>query len=157
MRFLVSTLSIVFLLLALIPTVLFTTFLGNILSVLPRTPPLGISTNYTLIMSSEPEWRKALDDLPATPNNIPAFFFGHGSPLLAFPESEVHSGTYGTMAKHQGPTGSLARFLRIFGPTLLEKYKPKGIVVFSAHWETARERLGEILPFRAMCTIYGVY
>jgi len=40
-----------------------------------------------------------------------------------------------------GPKGPLAKFLKDFGPTLLEKYKPKGIVVFSAHWETDGERL----------------
>jgi hypothetical protein len=30
-------------------------------------------------------WRKNLDELPSTPEKIPAFFFGHGSPALAFP------------------------------------------------------------------------
>jgi len=30
---------------------------------------------------------------------------------------------------------------------LLKKYKPKGILVFSAHWETAGQRLGVIIPF----------
>jgi len=75
---------------------------------------------------TQPEWRKALDALPATPENIPAFFFGHGSPVLAFPT---------------GLSSPLATFLADFGPALLEKYKPKGIVVFSAHWETDGERL----------------
>lgn len=41
-----------------------------------------------------------------------------------------------------GPQGPLANFLRDFGPALLEKYKPKGIAVFSAHWDSAGERLG---------------
>ena len=44
--------------------------------------------------------------------------------------------------KHMGPTGPLATFLKDFGPALLSKYKPKGIVVFSAHWDTSGERLG---------------
>lgn len=43
---------------------------------------------------------------------------------------------------YQGPNGPLYKFLSEFGPTLLKKYKPKGIVVFSAHWETMGERLG---------------
>jgi len=38
-----------------------------------------------------------------------------------------------------GPDSTLARFLKDFGPALLDKYKPKGILVFSAHWETNRE------------------
>jgi 4,5-DOPA dioxygenase extradiol len=45
------------------------------------------------------------------------------------------------MAAYQGPNGPLAKFLAEFGPTLLKKYQPKGIVVFSAHWETQGERL----------------
>ena len=77
---------------------------------------------------SQKEWRKALDELPSTPENIPAFFFAHGSPMLESP---------------RGRDGPLANFLRDFGPLLLEKYKPKGIAVFSAHWETNGERLGE--------------
>ncbi|KAF9001934.1 Extradiol ring-cleavage dioxygenase class III enzyme subunit B [Cyathus striatus] len=92
-------------------------------------------------MTSESQWRKALDDLPSTPNKIPAFFFAHGSPFLAFPEEETKSGAYGPMGAHMGPTGPLGRFLKIFGPALVEKYQPKGIVVFSAHWETTGERL----------------
>jgi aromatic ring-opening dioxygenase catalytic subunit (LigB family) len=28
-----------------------------------------------------------------------------------------------------------------FGPALIEKYRPKAILVFSAHWETDGERL----------------
>jgi aromatic ring-opening dioxygenase catalytic subunit (LigB family) len=51
--------------------------------------------------------------------------------------------------KSQSGKGALGRFLSMFGPTLLEKYKPKGIVVFSAHWEEAGEVLGEL----AVCLI----
>ncbi|KAF8630428.1 hypothetical protein AX15_002976 [Amanita polypyramis BW_CC] len=86
-------------------------------------------------------WRKALDALPATPNNIPAFFFSHGSPLLLIPSDFAKSGAFGEMGRYTGPDGPLGNFLRDFGPALLRKYKPKGIVVFSAHWETSGERL----------------
>ncbi|KAJ6500446.1 Extradiol ring-cleavage dioxygenase, class III enzyme, subunit B [Mycena sanguinolenta] len=82
------------------------------------------------------KWRKNLDALPATPEKIPAFFFGHGSPLLELsPERAVGRPTWG------GREGPLATFLKDFGPALLRKYRPKGIVVFSAHWETETERL----------------
>jgi aromatic ring-opening dioxygenase catalytic subunit (LigB family) len=30
------------------------------------------------------------------------------------------------------------------GPALLAKYQPKGILVFSAHWETNGEQLGTL-------------
>jgi hypothetical protein len=46
--------------------------------------------------------------------------------------------------KNQASKGSLARFLSAFGPALLEKYQPKGIVVFSAHWEEPGQVLGEL-------------
>ncbi|KAG6874302.1 hypothetical protein C0995_001527 [Termitomyces sp. Mi166 len=90
-------------------------------------------------VTTQPEWRKAIDALPSTPNNIPAFFLAHGSPFLAFPESEAH--THGRLGSYSGPAGPLANFLKDFGPALLKKYEPKGIVVFSAHWETVGTRL----------------
>ena len=65
------------------------------------------------------------------------------------------------MGDSHGPKGPLARFLADFGPALLEKYKPKGILVFSAHWETDGERLGECtlcasqVPFRSNLTSFA--
>ncbi|OSD01661.1 Extradiol aromatic ring-opening dioxygenase [Trametes coccinea BRFM310] len=97
------------------------------------------SDAVTVLPKTQVEWRKALDNLPSTPEKIPAFFFGHGSPMLAFPEREAER--MGDVMKSNGPKGALANFLKDFGPTLLSKYKPKGIVVFSAHWETLGERL----------------
>ena len=95
-------------------------------------------TLFDRTMNNEVGWRNALKELPSTPNKIPAFFFAHGSPMLAFQESARSD----PMMSYQGPGGSLATFLKEFGPVLLQKYKPKGIVVFSAHWETLGERLG---------------
>jgi len=46
------------------------------------------------------------------------------------------------MYDHVGPNGPLANFLKDFGPAIMQKFKPKGILVFSAHWETDGERLG---------------
>jgi len=43
--------------------------------------------------------------------------------------------------RRMGPQGTLAKFLGDFGPHLINKYNPKGIIVFSAHWETSGERL----------------
>jgi 4,5-DOPA dioxygenase extradiol len=82
---------------------------------------------------SDEDWQQALEALPATPAKIPAFFFSHGSPMLVMERRGI---------PHQGPSGPLFSFLSQFGPTLLKKYQPKGILVFSAHWETSPERLG---------------
>lgn len=90
--------------------------------------------------TSATKWREALESLPATPENIPAFFFAHGSPALAFPDPVQTN----SMFKYQGKGSPLYEFLKDFGPILLEKYKPKGIVVFSAHWETDGERQGRL-------------
>jgi 4,5-DOPA dioxygenase extradiol len=84
---------------------------------------------------SDSDWQQALEALPATPAKIPAFFFSHGSPMLAM-DASVERTIY------HGASGPLFRFLSDFGPTLLKKYQPKGILVFSAHWETSSERLG---------------
>lgn len=78
------------------------------------------------------EWLKALDELPASPEKIPAFFFAHSSPIMEF---EIPG-----LAMRKG--GPLFQFLQDFGKTLVEKYKPKAIVVFSAHWDTDGIRLG---------------
>ncbi|TBU65994.1 Extradiol ring-cleavage dioxygenase class III enzyme subunit B [Dichomitus squalens] len=99
------------------------------------------TTNGTSVSlpRTQEDWKKALDELPSTPDKIPAFFFGHGSPMLAFDVADA--GTMGEVGRAMGPKGNLATFLKDFGPALLSKYKPKGIVVFSAHWDTAGERL----------------
>jgi aromatic ring-opening dioxygenase catalytic subunit (LigB family) len=77
-----------------------------------------------------------LDEIPNTPEKIPAFFFGHGSPILVLPSSDDSD-----FSREGGPNSPHAAFLKDFGPALLEKYKPKAIIVFSAHWESRGERL----------------
>jgi aromatic ring-opening dioxygenase catalytic subunit (LigB family) len=77
------------------------------------------------------EWLKVFDDLPSSAK-IPAFFFAHGSPML---EIDI-PGT--SMSK----SGALRQFLEDFGKLLVEKYSPKAIVVFSAHWDTDGTQLG---------------
>ncbi|KAF5373130.1 hypothetical protein D9758_001697 [Tetrapyrgos nigripes] len=105
-----------------------------------RQPLAFLSTmSSTSIPLNQEAWRAALASLPATPDNIPAFFFAHGSPVLAFPPGS--SSGFSGLQSYQGADGPLYNFLKDFGPVLLEKYKPKAIVVFSAHWETMGERL----------------
>ncbi|CAE6426873.1 unnamed protein product [Rhizoctonia solani] len=86
-------------------------------------------------------WKAALDALPTAESNndkIPAFFFAHGSPMLL---REPGSDPRFASMKSQTGKGALGRFLSLFGPALLEKYNPKGIVVFSAHWEESDQVL----------------
>ncbi|KAF7359379.1 4,5-DOPA dioxygenase extradiol-like protein [Mycena sanguinolenta] len=80
--------------------------------------------------NGERTWTRCL----LLPRRSPLFSFGHGSPFLELsPEKAVGHPTWG------GREGPLATFLKDFGPALLKKYRPKGIVVFSAHWETESE------------------
>ena len=77
------------------------------------------------------EYVKSLESaLPAT-QKLPAIFLAHGSPSLVMP-----SGATPPALASLGPDGDLAHFLDTFGPFLLERYHPKGIVVFSAHFES---------------------
>src|SRR5271167_851233 len=55
------------------------------------------------------------------------------APLLIWPEGLPASLPLDSIG---GPRGPNAQFLKDFGKTLVEKYNPKAIVVFSAHWET---------------------
>jgi hypothetical protein len=86
----------------------------------------------TTAPKKQDEWLKALNELPASPKNIPAFFFAHSSPIM---ELEVPNMP---MAKN----GALPLFLKDFGDVLLKKYQPKAVVVFSAHWHNDGEILG---------------
>ena len=53
------------------------------LAAVPATlkPPFNMCD---VVPTTRPQWKKALDELPATPEKIPAFFFAHGRtfPLL---------------------------------------------------------------------------
>ena len=100
-----------------------------------------MASDLPLIRSA---WQDRLATLPGSPDSIPPLFYGHGSPLLLFSKDVADRDTRWSpgMIKHWGPESPLANFLRDFGPALLAKYQPKGILVFSAHWETQGEQLG---------------
>ncbi|KAJ9121249.1 hypothetical protein QFC24_004925 [Naganishia onofrii] len=96
----------------------------------PKNPKLGV-------LASPAEWRERLESLPdlkATDGKIPSFYFAHGHPALLWPK-ELPNPRADLMGDISGPDGLLPQFLKDFGKTLLEKYKPKGIIVFSAHWD----------------------
>jgi aromatic ring-opening dioxygenase catalytic subunit (LigB family) len=98
---------------------------------------------------TRPAWKDRLATLPGSPSHIPAFFFAHGSPILTFSNSDAaQSPQRRAIVEHAGLESPFANFLRDFGPALLAKYQPKGILVFSAHWETNEEQLGRLcFPF----------
>jgi len=92
------------------------------------------------IPQNQEEWRAALKEMPDVPvgGKIPAFFLAHGQPFMVYPE-HLLKGMPPSRAERlagMGPHGELSTFLRDFGPWVLEKYKPRAVVVLSAHWET---------------------
>jgi aromatic ring-opening dioxygenase catalytic subunit (LigB family) len=80
------------------------------------------------------QWTELLNSLPDPVDKLPAVFLAHGSPMLLSPEKEANK--LAALSSVGGPRGLHKQFLKEFGPFLLKKYKPKAIVVFSAHWET---------------------
>jgi hypothetical protein len=95
---------------------------------------------------TRPAWQDRLATLPGSPNNIPAFFFAHGSPILTFSNDPPNPNPLmRALVKNGGKESLQADFLRDFGPALLAKYQPKGILVFSAHWEREGDQLGGLL------------
>lgn len=130
-----------------IPIINIPNFIGYSRRLAARPSSLQNMSNTSVrLPKTQADWRKALDALLSTPNKIPSFFFAHGSPMLALPDSgssRMPKEVLGAM----GPKGHLASFLGDFGPSLLKKYNPKGIIVFSAHWETDGERLGTWVSF----------
>lgn len=99
-------------------------------------------------------WNARLATLPGSPSQIPAFYFGHGSPMLTISTSDAAAAQNPGMRaliERVGLESPTANFLRDFGPALLAKYQPKGILVFSAHWETEGEQIGRV-PFLVLLT-----
>jgi len=92
------------------------------------------------IPKTQEEWKQAMKEMPDVPEGgkIPAFFLAHGSPSLAYPDELLKRmpPAQAERISGMGPRGELATFLRDFGPWVIEKYKPRAVVVLSAHWET---------------------
>ncbi|GAA5828042.1 hypothetical protein JCM11251_005705 [Rhodosporidiobolus azoricus] len=95
----------------------------------------GAEVNHT-----PEEWRRELAALPSleeTGGAVPSVFLAHGQPMLIYPPHlSTSSSRLDSLSDIQGPRGLLVQFLRDLGPALMQKYNPKAVVVFSAHWET---------------------
>jgi aromatic ring-opening dioxygenase catalytic subunit (LigB family) len=63
--------------------------------------------------------------------------------MLLWPEK--HPITFGDIAMIGGPNGPHAAFLKDLGKHIVEKLKPKALLVFSAHWETRNQIEGTFL------------
>ncbi|BFZ54483.1 hypothetical protein PYCC9005_001520 [Savitreella phatthalungensis] len=75
-------------------------------------------------------------------SRLPTFSFAHGSPALmsevaAWVARSPMAASKDFTGGHGGPA---FKFLQRFGPYLLRTYRPKAIVLFSAHWENASQR-----------------
>ena len=120
----------------------------------PQSSRMASTTSHTSngdgaeVNDTPAQWRAELDALPSLEElggRIPSVFLAHGQPMLITPP-RLAAQRGGPLAKIQGPDGLLVQFLRDLGPHLLDKYRPRAIVVLSAHWET---------PGGGMTTDYG--
>jgi 4,5-DOPA dioxygenase extradiol len=65
---------------------------------------------------------------------LPSYFIAHGSPLIAIEDNEY------------------TQFLQSLGHTLL---KPKGVILFSAHYESAVQKVGAVNEYETIYDFYG--
>ncbi|KAI8925817.1 Extradiol ring-cleavage dioxygenase, class III enzyme, subunit B [Entophlyctis helioformis] len=106
-------------------------------------------------MTTGPAWKTALlRASTAGRTRMPVVSLAHGSPMLIMPESAGKS-KFDDVNSIGGPNGRLATFLTEFGPFLLDEYKPKALVVFSAHWETSNGV--EIMSYDKNHLLYDYY
>lgn len=61
--------------------------------------------------------------------------------MLIWPASLGERTGMSGLGEIQGPNGLLVQFLKALGPALVEKYKPKAVVVLSAHWESEDDEI----------------
>ncbi|GAA98344.1 hypothetical protein E5Q_05029 [Mixia osmundae IAM 14324] len=100
------------------------------------------------------QWRAALAALPTleeTKGRIPSFFYAHGHPGLLWPAGLPSMMDWGI----GGPGGPLSTFLQDFGKELLSKYRPKAVLVFSAHWETSSPQVTDYDDNPLLYDYYG--
>ncbi|GAA5938703.1 DODA-type extradiol aromatic ring-opening family dioxygenase [Sporobolomyces koalae] len=108
----------------------------------PKSTNMSASstTPPSQVLATREEWRRELQALPTLEENgnkIPSVFLAHGQPMLLMPPHLAkNSPMLATLGEIQGPDGLLSQFLQDLGPVLLQKYSPKAIVVFSAHFES---------------------
>ena len=94
------------------------------------------------LLEEESRRSSLLMDVRLPPSGVDSELMGV-APLLIWPERLPASLPLESIG---GPKGPNAQFLRDFGKTLVEKYNPKAIVVFSAHWETHGHIEGDRTP-----------
>ena len=129
---------------------------------------------YDVVLATRPQCTKVLDKLPATPEKIPALFFAHErtfsiprgfiiimkftylrafhpDPMLSWPKKQRPiSGPMDNAWDRFGPDGTLSQFPQDSEKTLRSKYNPRAVAVFSAHWETHGQTLGEYLKWLSL-------
>jgi len=124
-----------------------------------------------VVLATRPQWTKVLDELPATPEKIPALPFAHGrtfsvprgfiiimkftysrafhpDPMLIWPKKKRPiSSPMDSAWDRLGPDGTLSQFPQDSEKTLQSKYNPRAVAAFSAHCETHGQTLGEYLKW----------
>ncbi|KAK9484063.1 Extradiol ring-cleavage dioxygenase, class III enzyme, subunit B [Lipomyces starkeyi] len=83
-------------------------------------------------------------EVPAV-NRTPVYFFSHGGPTFMYSDRDEDSGDLGAF-----------KMLRKIGKEIVEKIRPKAVVVFSAHWQGSHDQV-EVNMAEMTDMIYDFY
>ncbi|KAK9313192.1 Extradiol ring-cleavage dioxygenase, class III enzyme, subunit B [Lipomyces starkeyi] len=87
---------------------------------------------------------EAGSEVPAV-NRTPVYFFSHGGPTFMYSDRDEDGGDLGAF-----------KMLRKIGKEIVEKIRPKAVVVFSAHWQGSRDQV-EVNTAEMTDLIYDFY
>ncbi|KAK9352735.1 Extradiol ring-cleavage dioxygenase, class III enzyme, subunit B [Lipomyces doorenjongii] len=78
-------------------------------------------------------------------NRTPVYFLSHGGPTFMYSDKDEDGGDLGAF-----------KMLRKIGKEIVEKIRPKAVVVFSAHWQASRDHV-EVNTAEITDLIYDFY
>ncbi|KAK7208348.1 aromatic ring-opening dioxygenase LigB subunit [Myxozyma melibiosi] len=110
-------------------------------SIASTTIRKSVATPLSLMASSD----SALPDNSAAQNRTPVYFFSHGGPTFMYSDKDSDGGDLGAF-----------NTLRKIGKEIVEKVKPKAVVVFSAHWQSSKDTI-EVNSAEITDLIYDFY
>ncbi|KAK9319595.1 Extradiol ring-cleavage dioxygenase, class III enzyme, subunit B [Lipomyces orientalis] len=107
------------------------------------TSPIVVAT---AMLDEKPVSAKLDADIGApTGNRTPVYFFSHGGPTFMYSDRDEDGGDLGAF-----------KMLRKIGKEIVEKVRPKAVVVFSAHWQASEDQV-EVNTSEISDLIYDFY
>ncbi|KAJ8098425.1 Extradiol ring-cleavage dioxygenase, class III enzyme, subunit B [Lipomyces tetrasporus] len=117
-------------------------------SIAPSVARLNLTSPIvaTAMLDEKPVSAKLEADIEApTGNRTPVYFFSHGGPTFMYSDRDENGGDLGAF-----------KMLRKIGKEVVEKVRPKAVVVFSAHWQASADQV-EVNTAEISDLIYDFY